>query len=627
MSEARATTERVLAELEQLGAWNTPLDIDIEAIPTLAELAADAPGGAAADRVHHLIAEATQRLPSRSRQALELVLGDTDERWSRNLTNRKRLAADRLAIPYNTFRVTNAKTGRSPYQSLLAELATELVTASHPAAGDAAPVGEGEHDQPSPDTAGPNPRADADDNPFASGSRPPEERPGGRRTAGLALAGLMAGLVLGGVLLLNRSGDKSGTDTDRAAITTRAPEGSGVATVLGTFETPATDGAGIDDPALDDSATNTGTAEATEPTAPAAAPATDTDAAAISPPTITPPTITPPMCAIDVGAGATDSIAAEMQVDYADAGGLETLGCPTHEVERRGGVQWQELQRHGLTTGGFIGTDNDAPLLANRGQWRSYIRVGGGDGSESPARAGALTGEVVETDDGWSLGVDSGVALLGEAEDSSFYWLPEIVVEAWAESGRSSGIAGRPTSSPYVADGGLRQDFENGYFTLAGSGDLAFTEVADPAAELAGTGDLRGRIISAGDGTGWVVDDQLRRWWLPDVAHWNCAGGEANHVARGLSGSAVHTLEFGGVAHCPTHRSGFSPVGGSNDLTSYCRAHHDAPATAEANADGWFCSTPQGDEPIDPVESCAWQYGPDVFPSLRSATDWVCGNP
>ncbi len=313
--------------------------------------------------------------------------------------------------------------------------------------------------------------------------------------------------------------------------------------------------------------------------------------------------------------GSTDSSAswtAAFQATYRSAGGKEALGCPNEPMTDRGGMQWQELQRFGFANGGLIGVTGRDVMLLNRGQWRSFIRVGGGDGSASPALGGFPTGDVVETSDGWFMKVDGEIELIGEGEDSSYYWVPKIVLDLWDEAGRSAGIHGSPAGSPRIVPEGVRQDFTNGYFLFEGGG-LDWVPVDDVSEDLPPAEELLGHIISAADGTGWLIDDELRRWWLVDIPAWACAGGSPNEIAKGLPGYAIHTLDFAGVATCPAEAGGAYSAGGALEIDTYCTNSISIGARAEVVDDRWNCVEGAVRQEIDMQLLCQWQYGPESY--------------
>jgi len=332
------------------------------------------------------------------------------------------------------------------------------------------------------------------------------------------------------------------------------------------------------------------------------------------------------VCEFDAGELSSDQpedaaeYAALFAATYSREGGVSQLGCPVETMAFRGGLYWQELRRFGIANGGMLGMPGTDVMLMNVGQWRSFIRIGGSDGSRSQLLGGTPTGEVVQTVDGWQIRLDSQVELIAEGVDGTYYWLPALLIDAWVEGGRSAGEPGGPTGSPRIVSEGLRQDFENGYFLLDSVGELSFVRVDNTAGLLPSAADLQGRIVGAADGTGWLVDEDLRRWWIPDVQTWFCAGGEQNAVAEDLPGYAIHTLEYGGVLTCPASLVGVTPAGGRLSMTEYCAMAVASETNAENSGDRWVCTDGAKSGWIDFELACKWQYGPTSVPLVGSET-------
>ena len=323
-----------------------------------------------------------------------------------------------------------------------------------------------------------------------------------------------------------------------------------------------------------------------------------------------------------------EAVSSEFVKAYQANGGLD-IGCPSSAVSERGGLFWQSLRRFGRTNGGLLGLLDGSVLYLNAGQWQSYIRVGGGDGSRSPGIAGAPTGRVLEIEGRYVLELDGEVELVSESVDGSYYWVPEIAVERWVPEGRGNSQYGNPTGSPYLTPTGLRQDYENGHFVLVGSGQVEWTAVGDPGDVLPAPDRLVGRIIGAADGTGWLVDSELRRWWLIDPQHWFCAGGQENVLKSGLPGYAIHTLEYGGVATCPAHLSGVEASRGGLVITEYCASAVDVDSRAEKQDDGtWACVKGAASRQLTVGDVCTWQYGSSALGVTNSeGLAWRCRMP
>ncbi|GJM38064.1 MAG: hypothetical protein DHS20C19_14310 [Acidimicrobiales bacterium] len=339
----------------------------------------------------------------------------------------------------------------------------------------------------------------------------------------------------------------------------------------------------------------------------------------------------PRPCPFNVGEPAavedgSDARAATFIETFEANGGEAALGCAVEAVTERGGLYWQELRLEMRARGGLLGLPDGRVLYLNAGQWRSYIRIGGGDGTLSPTWGGLPTGEVAETEDGWSLELDSEVELVSTAIDGSYWWLPGTAASMWSAAGRSGGEYGDVASNPYRVAEGVRQDFANGYLLLDTAGALAWNALGDPSSELPPPEELRGRIVTAIDGTGWLIDDELRRWWIVDIEHWYCAGADKNAVDQPVSGSAVATLQYGGVLDCPAAQSGVNPRGGTTSRKVYCESAVQTGATERPFEGGYGCTDGVNTVPIDLDDLCTWQYGPGAIGVLAPSdpSSWRC---
>lgn len=305
-----------------------------------------------------------------------------------------------------------------------------------------------------------------------------------------------------------------------------------------------------------------------------------------------------------------DSTVEAFRIAYEDAGGT-SLGCPMDTAVRRGSLYWQRIELNGQHDGGIIIRSDDHASVMNIGQFQSFMRIGGGDGSRSEIIGGLPDGDAFEGPDGWEYPLDSDVLLIGELEDSTYYWLPQIVGGPWTQAGRSRGIHGGPAGSPRLSPEGLRQDFENGYFVLLPDGELVWRPVSDVRAGLPKDEDLPGRIISAADGTAWLVDADLRRWWIPDAPGFFCAGGDPNVLAEGLAGYAIHTLEIGGTLRCPPQLFDVHPSLGVVYFEGYCHVRYSTDVRVERESlTARRCV--RGESTLISVEAadvCEWQYG------------------
>ncbi len=238
----------------------------------------------------------------------------------------------------------------------------------------------------------------------------------------------------------------------------------------------------------------------------------------------------------------------------ARSGDAPADACGAENLIKRGDVYWQRFILDDRLIGGFIAYEFEGETRAmflNLGQWQSYMRVGGGDGSRSSNMAGFPTGELVPIGDLTSLAVTGDALLTAEDPEGTYYWMPKVASEVWLAQGAGEGPLGDPTSSVYITDGAFRVDFERGYLEQLMDGRLDDVLVDDVTDGLPALDEMSGHLISAFDGTGWLIDDDGRRWWIPDGERWDCAGGTDNMVASGLPGYAIHSLPYGGVATCP----------------------------------------------------------------------------
>jgi hypothetical protein len=326
---------------------------------------------------------------------------------------------------------------------------------------------------------------------------------------------------------------------------------------------------------------------------------------------------------------------ADAIISEADRSGLDTDGmCLAGSPVKREEVYWQSVVTDaGRPAGGIIAFEDRGEPTAvylNYGQWQSYIRIGGGDGSRSPAMAGLPSGTTTVVNGRYWMELTGDVGLVAEAEDGTYYWLPTPAADTWEDEGAADGPLGYPTSSPYLSPSGLRQDFEYGHLVLQTTTGTLDVVLADPAPTLSDAGsDIVGTLVSAADGTGWFVGTDRRRWWVPDPATWSCLGGETNQSFAQLTGGEVHLLAYGGVATCPASPEMGWPAGYSLDLNQYCSATLEPGATSQLVGDEWNCISPDGATTvlITADEACRWQYGPAAEASTTPGEpySWACG--
>ena len=532
-----------------------------------------------------------------TRSALEVLLGDSDLRY-RSMKERGTKAANLVGVSYDAYR----RAGSGRIHSDLWLLASQVAT-SYP--GSMAVVGvESELIVEEPT------HLETEVADFSDGDAPTTGPSAGRRNW-LLLASLVGMvLIVGGVLALARrpasqlsAGSSSPAST--LDVTTIAPDGPGASTEP-VDDVEAGSSAGV-------------TAVWVEP---ACRPAgyVDTDA---------PSDLDPDMT--------------EAAVLMAELGSMLPEGsCMDHAVAHRGSAYWQQFSNdHRLGGGimafrlGSIGEASEAgemtAVYLPLGLWQSYFRIAGGDGSRSPDMAGFPTGEVLElggdaVGDHFQMEVLGEVTLIGEETEGTFYWMPLVAHEVWLEAEASDSPIGWPTSSVYISDGLLRVDFTDGYLEQDDQSVIQAFAVDDGASGLGEMAALKGRIIRSLDGTGWFVDQELMRWWIPDGQTWNCVGGDGNVILGELRGYEVHALEYGGVAGCPMSAESLAPVGGGLDLALYCYDWIGAGSEVELADDGWVCQSKAGAEPIDQSEACWWQYGPAavVVVDAEDSRHWQC---
>ena len=552
-----------------------------------------------------------------TRSALEVLLGDSDLRF-RSMKERGTKAANLVGVSYDAYR--RARSGRIHSDLLL--LASQVAT-SHPTSMLVAGV-ESESEAILAPMDGPNsgqavPAASTTEESMqraneavdSSDGDDPTTAPLSGRRNWLVLASLFGVvLVVGSILALTRrpaSQPSAGSSSPVSPlpVATIAPDAPGAST----------------EPVDDVEAASSGAATAAW-IEPVCRPAgyVDTDA---------PSDLDPDMT--------------EAAVLMAELGSMLPEGsCMDHPVAHRGSAYWQQFSTDRRLGGGIIvfrpgsvreasRSDEMMAVYLPLGLWQSYFRIAGGDGSRSPDMAGFPTGEVL------ALGGDAAgqhfqmevlgeVTLIGEETEGTFYWMPLVAREVWLEAEASDSPIGWPTSSVYISDGLLRVDFTDGYLEQDDQSVIQAFAVDDIASGLGEIAALKGRIVRSLDGTGWFVDQELKRWWIPDGQTWNCVGGDGNVILGDLRGYEVHALEYGGVAGCPMSAESLAPVGGGLDLALYCYDWAGAGSETELADDGWVCQGETGAEPIDQTEACWWQYGSAavVVVDTEDSRHWQC---
>lgn len=302
--------------------------------------------------------------------------------------------------------------------------------------------------------------------------------------------------------------------------------------------------------------------------------------------------------------------------------------CGHSEAEWRGSVVFQELKSRGQIWGGVLAWVDEIGAehvqILELGPWQSYLRIGGGNGSRSPLLGGLPVGDPVEENGAWRIFLDGGAELHGEARNGTYYWLPSIAAAKWQAEGGPEGWLGRPTSSPYWRNGFLSVDFEGGTIRQLSDGSLsAIPPEISPSSELGPADKIVGTVITAADGTSWVVDGSGGRWWVSSGGSWMCSNAEDLTSLTNLSGSAIHLLPYKGHVTCPVIVEGFPNQGGVN-IALFCHDQMNLVATeVDGPEPGWRCG--YSGPPLDPKDVCLWQYGSSVRPLVQGDRyNWRC---
>jgi len=307
-----------------------------------------------------------------------------------------------------------------------------------------------------------------------------------------------------------------------------------------------------------------------------------------------------------------DQTSADFAATYLHAGGRDAVGCPVATMNYAGGIYWQPFTRQGNFNGGLLGGNGHSVQVLNAGQWNSYEQIGNilGGVDAAPVRAGVPRSAAGLTADGWVLPLEPEGELIAEAEDGHYVWVSSAVTRIWNQSGRSGGEFGLPMTDYDFGVDGLRQDFTNGYVTVSSGGAVDWHPVDDPVAGLPADDDVKGRILESPDGTSWLIDDDLQRWWISDSRTWSCVGGDQNVAARGVAGYSMATYHYAGVVGCPSSESGLFPRTGGIDVGSFCASTVSTVSEAVLTDAGvWGCGDGKRLQLLDLSTVCQWQYG------------------
>lgn len=197
-----------------------------------------------------------------------------------------------------------------------------------------------------------------------------------------------------------------------------------------------------------------------------------------------------------------------------------------------------------------IATDGDRTLAMPFAAWGSYAQIGGRDGLQAFAVAGAPVG-LTETSDAAFVLLDSDVQLVAEEREAPYYFVLDVVNTKWEELGGIDGQLGLPRSNPYVIESGFRQDFDGGYLLLStATPGIDFVPVDDPIESLPALDSITDRLVRHDDGTSWFVTVDGMRKWIPDGPTWSCLERGEGFAAESVPGYAIATLPYAGVASC-----------------------------------------------------------------------------
>jgi hypothetical protein len=238
----------------------------------------------------------------------------------------------------------------------------------------------------------------------------------------------------------------------------------------------------------------------------------------------------------------------------------DCLAGPTRTV---GTATYQPLQtRDGTADGGVLLLANGTPMRLTEAMWTSFLAIVPGSAPENAVQFRGNPQAVQRFDNppAVSMRMSGRGVMLGPRDDTQLFWIPGQVINVWQEHGSAGGDLGFPLTNPYIDAEGIHLEFERGvmhaYADEAGVAAILDGGPVVPVVEHpAITVDLNapaaaGHIVEQASGTGWWIDEDHVRHWIPDPATWECLGGAAAVHANGLHGWDVGVLPVGPAATC-----------------------------------------------------------------------------
>lgn len=208
----------------------------------------------------------------------------------------------------------------------------------------------------------------------------------------------------------------------------------------------------------------------------------------------------------------------------------------------------------------LVAPSGDAVRL-NAAMWTSYREIAGKVSPENAVLYGGYPVRVERTDDPAAVLVrlDRGGYLVGHRDDTQLFWLPTPVLDLYEAHGGLDGDLGFPTTNPYPVGEDLHLDFEHGYMAapldqlmalLQGEPVETAVVLPDPAGSP-DTAPVRERIVRQASGTGWWIDADGVRHWIPDGTTWECLGDDAVVAESHARGWSVAAYPLAEPAVCP----------------------------------------------------------------------------